>query len=37
MKLSQAQQKKVEENMKLVGEVIKDKVYGLNQGGIYSL
>lgn len=36
MKLSQAQQKKVEENMKLVGKVIKDKVYGLNQGGIYS-
>lgn len=36
MKLSPAQQKTVEENMKLVGKVIKDKVHGLNQSGIYS-
>ena len=36
MKLSPAQQKKVEENMKLVGKVIKDKVHGFNQSGIYS-
>ena len=36
MKLSQDQQKKVAENMKLVGKVIKDKVHGLNQSGIYS-
>lgn len=36
MKLSPAQQKKVEENMKLVGKVIEDKVHGFNQSGIYS-
>lgn len=36
MKLSPAQQQKVEDNMKLVGKVIKDKVYGPNQSGIYS-
>ncbi|MBS6823861.1 MAG: sigma-70 family RNA polymerase sigma factor [Oscillibacter sp.] len=36
MKLSPAQQKTVEENMGLVGKVIKDKVHGLNQSGIYS-
>lgn len=35
MKLNAEQQKKVEENMRLVGKVIKDKVYGLEQG-IYS-
>ena len=36
MKLSQEQQKKVEKNMRLVGKVIKDKVHGTNQLGIYS-
>lgn len=36
MKLSKSQQEKVAENMKLVGKVIKDKVHGLNQSGIYS-
>lgn len=36
MKLSPAQQQKVEDNMKLVGKVIKDKVHGPNQSGIYS-
>ena len=36
MKLSPAQQKKVEENMKLVVKVIEDKVHGFNQSGIYS-
>lgn len=36
MKLSQDQRKKADENMKLVGKVIKDKVHGLNQNGIYS-
>lgn len=35
MKLNAEQQKKVEENMRLVGKVIKDKVHGLEQG-IYS-
>lgn len=36
MTLSIEQQKKVEENMRLVGKVIKDKVHGTNQYGIYS-
>lgn len=36
MKLTQEQQKKVEQNMRLVGKVIKDKVHGTNQLGIYS-
>jgi len=36
VKLGPAQQKKVEENMKLVGKVIEDKVHGFNQSGIYS-
>lgn len=31
MKLTQEQQKKVEQNMRLVGKVIKDKVHGTNQ------
>lgn len=36
MILTIEQQKKVEENMRLVGKVIKDKVHGTNQHGIYS-
>ena len=36
MKLSKEQQQKVNENMGLVGKVIKDKVHGTNQLGIYS-
>ena len=36
MKLTQEQQKKVEQNMRLVGKVIKHKVHGTNQLGIYS-
>ena len=36
MKLTQEQQKKVEQNMRLVGKAIKDKVHGTNQLGIYS-
>ena len=36
MKLNEDQQEKVIANMKLVGKVIKDKVHGLNQTGIYS-
>lgn len=36
MTLSREQQRKVEENMGLVGKVIKDKVHGTNQYGIYS-
>lgn len=36
MKLNRSQQEKVKNNMKLVGKVIKDKVHGLNQCGIYS-
>lgn len=36
MTLTQEQQRKVEGNMGLVGKVIKDKVHGTNQYGIYS-
>lgn len=36
MTLSKEQQRKVEENMGLVGKVIKDKVHGTNRYGIYS-
>lgn len=36
MKLTHSQQEKVEQNMRLVGKVIKDKVHGTNQLGIYS-
>lgn len=36
MTLTREQQQKVEENMGLVGKVIKDKVHGTNQYGIYS-
>ena len=36
MKLSAEQQKVVDENMGLVGKVIKDKVHGAGQLGIYS-
>lgn len=36
LKLSSKQQKKVEENMGLVGKVIQDKVNGANRLGIYS-
>lgn len=36
MKLTKEQQKLVEENMGLVGKVIKDKVHGANQLGIYT-
>ena len=36
MELTRAQQQKVEENMGLVGKVIKDKVHGINQHGAYS-
>ena len=34
--LNDAQRKQVEENMGLVGKVIKDKVHGVNQLGIYA-
>lgn len=36
MKLSMEQQRIVSENMGLVGKVIKDKVYGVEQLGIYT-
>lgn len=36
MKLNAEQQKVVDENMGLVGKVIKDKVHGVGQLGIYS-
>ena len=36
MTLTKEQQKKVEENMGLVGKVIRDKVHGTNQLGIYT-
>ncbi len=36
MKLTKEQQKVVEENMGLVGRVIKDKVHNVNQLGIYT-
>lgn len=36
MILTREQQRKVEENMGLVGKVIKDKVHGTNRYGIYS-
>lgn len=36
LKLTSEQQKKVEENMGLVGKVIQDKVNGANRLGIYS-
>lgn len=36
MTLTREQQKKVEENMGLVGKVIRDKVHGTNQLGIYT-
>ena len=36
MTLTAEQQKKVEENLRLVGKVIKDKVHGLPQSGIYT-
>ncbi len=36
MALNEAQRKKVEENIGLVYKVIKDKVHGLNQLGIYT-
>jgi len=36
MTLTKEQQKKVEENMGLVGKVIKDKVHGTNSLGIYT-
>lgn len=36
MTLNDEQRKKVEENMGLVGKVIKDKIHGINQMGIYS-
>lgn len=36
MKLTAQQQKIVEENIGLVGKVIKDKVHGLNQSGFYT-
>lgn len=36
MMLTREQQLKVEENMGLVGKVIKDKVHGTNQLGIYT-
>ena len=36
MTLSQSQQRKVEENLGLVGKVIKDKVHGPGRNSIYS-
>lgn len=36
MTLNDVQRKQVEENMGLVGKVIKDKVHGANQLGIYT-
>lgn len=36
MKLTAEQQKKAEENMKLIHKVIKDKVHGFNQWGFYT-
>ena len=36
MKLNEAQQRIVGENMGLVGKVIKDKVHGVNQLGVYT-
>ena len=36
MTLTKEQQKKVEENMGLVGKVIRDKVHGTNRLGIYT-
>lgn len=36
MTLNEEQKKKVEENMGLVGKVIKDKIHGAGQMGIYS-
>lgn len=36
MKLTVQQQKMVEDNIGLVGKVIKDKVHGLNQPGFYT-
>lgn len=36
MKLTSQQQKAVEDNIGLVGKVIKDKVHGLNQLGFYT-
>lgn len=36
MKLNEAQQRIVSENMGLVGKVIKDKVHGVNQLGVYT-
>lgn len=36
MTLTIQQQKKVEENMGLVGQVIKDKVHGINQMGFFT-
>ena len=37
MTLTTEQQKKVEENLGLVGKVIKDKVHGLTSVSIYTL
>ena len=36
MKLDQEQQNKMEENMGLVGKVIKDRVHGLDRNGIFT-
>lgn len=36
MKLDKEQQNKVEENMGLVGKVIKDRVHGLDRNGIFT-
>ncbi len=36
MKLSEAQRQLVQDNMGLVGKVIKDKVHGWNQPGLYT-
>ena len=36
MTLNDAQRKQVEENIGLVGKVIKDKVHGVNGLGIYT-
>ena len=36
MRLNERQQRIIEENMGLVGKVIKDKVHGLGQAGMLS-
>lgn len=36
MKLDKEQQKRVEENLGLVGKVIKDRVHGLDRNGIFT-